>query len=106
MELRMRKRTDELKSVERFMNSMMALGEAAGHPSDKSREKMAKAEYRRAVTLAVADLALQPLVEIQNAHAEHAAQQEQDIVGTQLTDQQIRYLAEQGEGVIVYPFRS
>lgn len=103
----MRKRNDELQSVTDFSRSMTALGEAAGYPSAQTIEKRAKSEYRRSLFLAVADLALQPIVEIQQAHADQMSQHDmaEADFSSKMTIHQIRHLADQGEGVIIYPFK-
>lgn len=103
----MRKRNEELQSVINFSRSMAALGEAAGYPSAQTIEKRAKTAERQSLFLAVADLALQPIVEIKQAHTDYVSQGDtaETERGQEMTIQQIKYMAEQGEGIIIYPFK-
>lgn len=104
----MRKRTGEFESINSFAATMEALGNAAGHPSNDRLDKMAKTEHRRQVTLAVIDLALQPIVEVNLARqklTEELSNSENLPEKSQMSLAEIIQLSEEGQSVIVYPFK-
>lgn len=89
--------------MKNFSNFRKALGEASGYPSDETLKRLERRERRQEIGLVIADLVLQPLVELKAAHNEAASERMQE--NDQLTIGSIRELSEQGVGVVVFPFR-